>query len=156
MQQVLEFVRLAQTAPGSPGARIGTVDETGGLFANATILAVNDFVVTLQQGANTVQVPIWAVNAVEHPSLVNFVPAPPPAEPRGGDCDCIERAVRERLVAIGSATFDVDVQGSGFNNLQNVGQIRLPGEGIALISRPGVAAAAISICYITSIGDITP
>lgn len=157
MQQALEFVRVAQTVPGSPNARIGTIDDTMGVFTSARVLAVSNFIAVISQGGNTFQVPIWTINGIEHPSLVNFVPTPPPDVPRGGECACIEQPTRERLVALfnAGATFDVDLLGVGFNNLQNVTQLRPPGEGVAVISRAGVPAAALSICYITAIGDIT-
>ncbi len=131
--------------------RIGTTDTSSGLYPSATILDVDDFIVTIRQGSNTIALPICLVAGVQAPQVQNIQLLEPPVDEAGGECDCCERPLREFFEGISKA--DVDVLGTAFNNLTNV-LILDTGEGIVKV-RNNNNFIALSLCKISSIQNFT-
>lgn len=130
--------------------RIGTIDTSSGTYPSATILAVDDFIVTIRKGANTIALPICLVVGVQNSQVQSVLLLPPPLSSEG-DCDCCERPLREFFNGI--TTADVDALGSTFNNLTNT-QILETGEGIVKL-RNNNAFIALSLCKVSSIQNFS-
>ncbi|WP_198530551.1 hypothetical protein [Bacillus sp. LL01] len=126
--------------------RIGTTDSSSGTYPSATILSVNDYIVIIRQGANTIALPICLVVGVQNTQVQNIALLPPPL-PGDGECSCCERPVREFFNEI--MTADVDALGPAFNNLSNM-EILETGLGIVKL-RDNNVFIALSICKVASI-----
>ncbi|WP_268966435.1 hypothetical protein [Paenibacillus cymbidii] len=139
-----------------PGVTLGTTSNPPGTFVNSTINSVSNFLVTITQGANVSVVPICEVIGVAAPQVQNVTLLQPPMTPRTGDCACCEAPLREFLNQNIGSTTDVTTAGFGFfNNIQNATIVRT-GEGIVILDvTPAVDFAAISICKITSLTNVT-
>ena len=130
--------------------RIGTTDTSSGTYPSATILAVNDYIVTIRQGANTIALPICLVVGVQNAQVRNVLLLPPPLSSEG-KCDCCERPLRDFFNGI--TTADVDALGPAFNNLTNT-QILETGEGIVKL-QDNNAFIALSLCKVASIQNFS-
>ncbi|ASF38921.1 hypothetical protein CEH05_07260 [Halobacillus halophilus] len=130
--------------------RIGTTDTSSGTYPSATILDVNDYIITIRQGANTIALPICLVVGVQNAQVQNVLLLPPPLS-NEGECDCCERPLRELFDGI--TTADVDALGQAFNNLSNT-QILETGEGIVKL-RDNNAFIALSLCKVASVQNFS-
>ena len=135
---------------------IGVTSDPPGTLTNVTITSVSNFLVTVEQGANTFVIPICEVVGVAAPEVEDVTLLPAPPLPRTGDCACCEAPVRAFLDANLGSTTDVTTVGFGlFNNIEDAEIVRT-GEGIVILDvTPAVGFAAVSICYITSLGNTT-
>lgn len=130
--------------------RIGTLDTTSGVFSNVTITGVDDYIVMIQQGSNTIALPICLVVGVAASEVQHVTLLPPPLE-SSGECECCERPVREFFDRLQTA--DVDSLGSAFNNLQNA-DIVDTGLGVVRLSRNN-EYYALSTCKVSSIQNFS-
>jgi hypothetical protein len=140
-----------------PGVTLGVASDPPGVFISSTIQAVNNYLVTIQTGADVYVVPICEVVGVAAPQVENVLLLPPPVEERVGECACCEAPLREFLAANVGATVNVTTLGFGVFSSPTNATIKRTGEGIVILDMGGVTGfAAISVCDITSVRILTP
>jgi hypothetical protein len=136
---------------------LNTSANMAGEYPNATITAVSTGLVTFTMGADEFTVSICHVAGVAAPSLRTVQLLQPPILPRTGECACCERPIRLFFDSIIGSTVDVLSEGTGqLSNIQNATVLRT-GEGIVILDIAGATdVAALSLCKIISVSDVTP
>jgi hypothetical protein len=138
--------------------RINTVANVGGDFNNVTVNSVSRGLVTvIAPNEDEIVISICDIVGVASPALRTVELVPPPRKTRTGDCACCERPWRVFFNSIIGNTVDVLTQGTGaLTNIQNATVLRT-GEGIVILDIAGADdVAAISLCKIISVSDVTP